>query len=72
MSDFAVRAEETRNRPGEFRVSMTMNGYQWMSLPVTIMDEARAERVAAFLRDELAPEAARMDAEIEAFMQERL
>ena len=64
-SGFDVQAEPTHTRRDEWRVSVTRNGYQWHSLSITFDSQERAERVAAFLRDELAYDAERMRREIE-------
>jgi hypothetical protein len=65
--DFAV-AVEPAGRSDRWRVSITTNGAQWQTLNVIFADHARAERVAAFLRVELAPEAAREQDEITKMM----
>lgn len=61
-SNFRVAVEATGHR-GLWRVSMTTNGYQWVSLPISFEDRNRASRVADCLRVELAPEAEREERE---------
>jgi hypothetical protein len=61
--DFAVRVVSTER--DLWRVILTLNGDAWQGLGVSFSDEGRARRVADFLREELAPEAARMYREIQ-------
>lgn len=65
-SPFDVMVEATSRHGATWRVTMTMNGYQWTTLQVPFADFERATRVADFLREELRPEAEREWREINA------
>lgn len=67
--NFDVRAEGSHYDHGQWVISITSNGYQWHTISVSIADREKAERIAAYLRAELAPEDARSYAATQAYLE---